>query len=562
MSESSEHLYSLLVVDDDPVTRRAIEILLASSDSPLVMDSAADREEMYEKLTLRSYDILLLDYLLQDTDGLQLLTELIELGIDAPIVLFTGRGNEELAVAALKNGAYDYVSKEVLHSPETEGLLIAALVNARKRFEDERARRRSEIALRKSEERYRALIENSPILILRFFPDDWIVSFVNDGYCRFFKTKREDVLGSDLLLFIPEEYHNAFHRTVEGLSRETQYYMLETSFQLQGETYWVQWYIQALWGAAGEVSEYQAMGQDITMQKQNEQMVQQQSQYLQAILDAQNNIILVARGNQILQCNKAALRFYGLESVGVFLREYPKVSDILTDLDGGFFDDADLNVDTLSRQIIEEGRPVSLTGPEEKGWFILHLNRIDEERGCILELSNVTDIEEQRQDNEKAASVDSLTGLNNRRSGTRIMEEVFSGHDTQPVALIYFDIDYFKTINDSFGHETGDAVLRQLSALLRPSDEEKILLSRWGGEEFLAMIKDTTEAEARGMAEQWRKSIEKTPFPGIERVTCSFGVTLRVENEPLDTAIARADRALNHAKEHGRNRVTLIRKKG
>ncbi|MGC9351172.1 MAG: diguanylate cyclase, partial [Sulfurovum sp.] len=155
------------------------------------------------------------------------------------------------------------------------------------------------------------------------------------------------------------------------------------------------------------------------------------------------------------------------------------------------------------------------------------------------------------------ASYDALTGLYNRHSFTEVIQ-----YETERVkrteraySLIYLDIDNFKRINDSYGHETGDSVLKQLADILKRRTRKTDIVGRWGGEEFLISLPETTPAHAVLLAEKLRREIAQTDFGISLPVTCSFGVTTYRIPELLDVMIARADQNLYQAKEEGKNRV-------
>ena len=122
--------------------------------------------------------------------------------------------------------------------------------------------------------------------------------------------------------------------------------------------------------------------------------------------------------------------------------------------------------------------------------------------------------------------------------------------------MVYFDIDNFKSINDTYGHAAGDTVLSKVaslsSAVLRPYDQN----SRWGGEEFVVILPDCGLNEAAVIADRIRSSIADHDFPMLEgNVTVSLGVAERRDNESLDKLLYQADTALYAAKTQGKNRV-------
>ena len=118
-----------------------------------------------------------------------------------------------------------------------------------------------------------------------------------------------------------------------------------------------------------------------------------------------------------------------------------------------------------------------------------------------------------------------------------------------------FDIDHFKRINDSFGHLFGDEVLLLFAERMRSCFRAQDKLFRFGGEEFVVMIRHVREDHVRGVFERFRRSIERYDFPQVGQVTCSVGYTRIDPAYTPAELLGRADAALYYAKEHGRNRV-------
>jgi diguanylate cyclase (GGDEF)-like protein len=164
------------------------------------------------------------------------------------------------------------------------------------------------------------------------------------------------------------------------------------------------------------------------------------------------------------------------------------------------------------------------------------------------------------------ASTDSLTGLSNRLDFDRklLLEIARAERYDTPLSLILFDVDHFKRVNDHFGHQTGDHVLVELSAIIKSRLRKTDFLARWGGEEFAIIAPHGEIAAAVTLAETLRQAVEQSDFADVGSLTCSFGVAeLDFGDEPADL-LARADAALYQAKQEGRNRVekTEAQKRG
>lgn len=154
------------------------------------------------------------------------------------------------------------------------------------------------------------------------------------------------------------------------------------------------------------------------------------------------------------------------------------------------------------------------------------------------------------------AMTDTLTGAANRRSANEFMLKEYerSQQEGVPLTLIMMDVDKFKKINDTYGHEQGDQVLKVMTSVAKDMLRVSDLLVRWGGEEFLVVAPNTDAAQGFALAESIRQAIEKTPIEGCHNVTVSMGVSMIAAGETIESALGRADAALYCAKETGRNR--------
>ena len=153
---------------------------------------------------------------------------------------------------------------------------------------------------------------------------------------------------------------------------------------------------------------------------------------------------------------------------------------------------------------------------------------------------------------------DSLTETLNRRAFERFAQHRVADMKSYPLALIAFDIDNFKSINDRYGHAAGDAVLREFGAILRAAVRDKDVAGRIGGEEFVLLLPGADGAFAYRIAERLRTVLESSRFDQIDatlRVTTSAGIARYRSGEAVATTLARADRLLYAAKRAGRNRV-------
>ncbi|HZV99390.1 MAG TPA: sensor domain-containing diguanylate cyclase [Methylophilaceae bacterium] len=180
--------------------------------------------------------------------------------------------------------------------------------------------------------------------------------------------------------------------------------------------------------------------------------------------------------------------------------------------------------------------------------------------GVVIVLTNLTINRYQRR-LEEMATTDKLTGLANRQTCELVADHAMkeAKRDREPLSAIIIDIDYFKDINDRYGHLAGDAVLKGLADTTKACLRESDFICRWGGEEYLLLLKNCDTPSARHIAENIRATIKKTSYgpAGTDiNVTVSIGIAEYVKNETLESLLNRADQALYAAKQSGRDRIS------
>lgn len=183
--------------------------------------------------------------------------------------------------------------------------------------------------------------------------------------------------------------------------------------------------------------------------------------------------------------------------------------------------------------------------------------------GVVVNAVDVTKMKEMEEQLKLLSQTDQLTQLYNRvkfhdslnREITRIRR-----YETD-LSIIMFDIDHFKNINDTYGHDVGDEVLAGLAQLAEKCIWETDIVARWGGEEFMVLLPHTNLEGALILAERIRSRVEENPFKTVGSITCSFGVTQFVKTDDSETFTKRVDQALYEAKQKGRNRVVAAKAK-
>lgn len=167
-----------------------------------------------------------------------------------------------------------------------------------------------------------------------------------------------------------------------------------------------------------------------------------------------------------------------------------------------------------------------------------------------------TELSKANEDLRHLSRHDALTGLNNRLSANeRLHSEFISMKRSQNYyAVLMLDIDFFKKVNDTYGHAVGDSVLQQLAQTLKATLRETDFAARYGGEEFLLLLPNTELFEARLVAEKIRRTIAATPHPVAGKITVSIGVAIATPDEVDEfSAVKESDDYLYAAKKSGRN---------
>ena len=191
----------------------------------------------------------------------------------------------------------------------------------------------------------------------------------------------------------------------------------------------------------------------------------------------------------------------------------------------------------------------------------------DEKRkitGFFLIINDVTEITHFEKELVRMANVDGLTSVYNRTYFDKRIEEEFLRHKRykRPMCVIMLDIDFFKVVNDTLGHQYGDYVLKELVILIQKRIREIDILARYGGEEFILILPETDLDQAVVVAESLRGIVEQHKFISSGEtmdITISLGVSdLKKDLKNPDALIKEADDALYHSKENGRNMVSTI----
>lgn len=187
-------------------------------------------------------------------------------------------------------------------------------------------------------------------------------------------------------------------------------------------------------------------------------------------------------------------------------------------------------------------------------------NRTKELVAVIETLQDISERKNLEDELARLATTDALTGLCNRHRFNALLEQEVARARRYhtPLSLIMFDLDYFKNINDTYGHAVGDQVLQAVANVIRENVRATDWVGRWGGEEFMVLCPEATEPDAAFTAEKLRRLVESHIFETVKTITISCGVTRFKAYDSVDTFVRRADDGLYRAKDKGRNIVEIV----
>jgi diguanylate cyclase (GGDEF)-like protein/PAS domain S-box-containing protein len=180
--------------------------------------------------------------------------------------------------------------------------------------------------------------------------------------------------------------------------------------------------------------------------------------------------------------------------------------------------------------------------------------------GVVFNSIDITKIKEMEEKLKKLSITDQLTQIYNRVKFHDALSEEIKRHRRYEtdLSIIMLDIDHFKSVNDTYGHDIGDIVLITLVKQVKKCIRDTDIFSRWGGEEFILLLPYTTTENAEKLAERIRIKIAEHTFEAVGTVTCSFGVSQFLVEDSIETFTKRVDNALYKSKHNGRNLVTVL----
>jgi diguanylate cyclase (GGDEF)-like protein/PAS domain S-box-containing protein len=413
-------------------------------------------------------------------------------------------------------------------------------------------------------EQDRIIIENSKTMLFRWRTDSgWPMELVSDNV-RQFGYKAEDLL-SRMVTYASIIHPDDLDRVITEVKHyeDSGAESFEQDYRIICADSSVRWVYERTIverDKNGRAHHFQGVVIDITERKNNEARMQQLLRDEVAVWDvlfsqSSDGIVVLDQDGSVYQMNKRYA-----DMLGYSMEEAHQLH--VWDWDCQFSKE---EIIEMLRTADESGVHFETKQRRKDGTLIdVELsNNSAVYKGKKLAFCIVRDISERKRVEEQIrrfATTDSLTGIANRREFTRIVESEIDRVKRYgtPLSLIMYDLDHFKRVNDTFGHDVGDDVLQTVSRLVKENIRSVDVTGRWGGEEFMVLLPQTDLDSANKVAEKLRQAIELHRFNKVGQVTASFGLTQFVPEDDIELLTKRVDEALYQAKKRGRNCVEIL----
>ncbi len=425
-------------------------------------------------------------------------------------------------------------------------------------------RKQAQEELENSRKQYLELAENAPIGILKCDQEGNII-YVNQKTLEILGSPGIEETKKINLLTFPSLVRHGFSRKLEECLQNNKPGTYEMNYESKwGKKVWLRAHVKPL-ANRNTVTGAQVIIDDITEKKQLEKVNRQKEERFRLMLEGiPSPAWLVSRERRILAQNKAAASLFGTKNgdycwKGIHGGEYlPDEYRAAFEKNGSPLPGTKCYF-CLGDEALAGNEPINsevqLAGTIWNTWWI--------PLGENVYLHYATDVTRYKKMEEELRCLsvtDCLTNCYNRRYFVQKLEEEIerAKRAGRKFSLVMLDIDRFKSINDRFGHNAGDLVIKSVAEVIKNRIRKIDCLARWGGEEFVILLPDTPVDKAAVLAEELRESISKMNIPGVDRVTASFGVAGYCSEDTSDTLVQRADNMMYEAKAAGSNCVLYM----
>ena len=277
--------------------------------------------------------------------------------------------------------------------------------------------------------------------------------------------------------------------------------------------------------------------------------------HLKSFIEFNNDITVITTETEIIAMNRAGLDFFRVKNFKALKKKTRYLSKLFSEVvteDTKYIE----GINWVTKIPKGQNIKVQITTDILTQTFYMQVSRIRKNRYMVT-FHNISRVIAEKNTISQIAEKDELTQIYNRSKFKTLLSLTLRNAKIYhiPFTVILLDIDHFKDVNDTYGHDVGDKILIQVTSLLKSLLRSQDTFARWGGEEFMILSESTTQEEAYQLAERLRKAIETFSFDMTKRLTCSFGVSEYTAGDTMSSIIKKADNALYKAKRNGRNMV-------
>jgi diguanylate cyclase (GGDEF)-like protein/PAS domain S-box-containing protein len=540
----NENGFNILYVEGDIKTRREISSFLKQFSNRLY--DAADAQTALQLYKQKSIDLLICAIMLPGKkNGIELVQEIKEKNPYQLVIFLSAYSDKKYLLDAINMQVEGYLLKPVNYSD-----LESKIIKLKRIKENEIAAKK----LKESEEKFRKIADNTEIGIF-IYQKNYI--YVNDAFCKMTEYTKEELYKKEPWEILDKQYINEVKKIVtkrlkgEEFSREYTDLIFITkngtkkiarantaTIELDGK--------YAGMGTMVDITDIIEIQEELSIFKQaieqmdemvkitsihgdivfvNSAVIKNTGYTLEELIGAKNSIFKSGKNNQ--QCYKELWQTIQQKEI---------------------YHNTFINKKKNGELYYEEQTitPILDSKTKEIKYFVTTSKDITKEIKMLKKL-------------EALATKDTLTQIHNRYSMNIIIDEQIAHakrYDNSFV-LMMFDIDHFKRVNDTYGHDIGDIILKELTQLIIKAIRESDQFGRWGGEEFMLLATSTPLEDGINIAEKLRKKVETFNFTKVDKITISIGLTEYKKGESKNSLLKRVDDALYDSKHLGRNRVSF-----
>jgi len=286
---------------------------------------------------------------------------------------------------------------------------------------------------------------------------------------------------------------------------------------------------------------------------------------MKVIMDSSDNLIALIDYNEIVLANSTLLSFTDFKDLDSLIHTHNNISLFFSEDEGTFFTkNAVNNLEWIEEilQLQEEDRVVAIYHRRfGMNYFNVKISIPSHNaHSKIIIFANITSLYKKSQKDEYMATHDNLTAIYNRQHfNDKLAQSIYEATVSKTnYSLLMLDLDFFKNVNDTYGHQVGDDVLIKFTQVISQNIRDEDLFARWGGEEFVVLLNSVNLKKALKIAESLREKIAHSDFSQVGNITCSIGVSEYQEEDTPESWLSRVDIALYKAKENGRDRVESV----